>query len=76
VGTTTIAAYATRAIVTTSESLGQLSQRARYRYTDEEVDEIEEAIAGKLRETIDAFRRGQGNKPGFQFRGSATKDKG
>jgi hypothetical protein len=60
----------TSAVIAALDYLGQLSQRARYRYTDAEVDTIEAAIFEKLTETMEAFRRGQGNKPGFTFRGA------
>lgn len=58
----------TSAVIAALDYLGQLAQRARYRYTDEEIAEIESALTEKLTETMDAFRRGVGNRPGFQFR--------
>jgi len=62
----------TSAVIASLDYLGQLSQRARYRYTDEEIAVIEAAIFDKLTETMEAFRRGTGNKPGFSFRGSVV----
>jgi hypothetical protein len=61
----------TAAVIAALDYLGQLSQRARYRYTDEEVNEVEAALMEKLSETMDAFRRGVGNRPGFKFRAGA-----
>jgi hypothetical protein len=57
----------TSKVIAALDYLGQLSQRARYRYKDQEVEEMRAAIMEKVDETFEAFGRGVGNKPGFSF---------
>ena len=57
----------TSKVIADLDYLGQLAQRARYGYTDQEVEEMRAAIMEKVEETFEAFRRGVGNKPGFSF---------
>jgi hypothetical protein len=57
----------TSKVIAALDYLGQLSHRARYRYTEEEIKEMRAAIMDKVEETFEAFARGTGNRPGFSF---------
>lgn len=57
----------TTGVLAALDYFAQLAQRNRYHYTDYEVANMERAIREKVDEAFEAFKRGTGHRPTFQF---------
>jgi hypothetical protein len=64
----------TGAALSALDYLGQLAVRSRYHYTDEEAQVILDAIGAKVEELTEAFARGTGNRPRFEWPDEARHD--